>query len=51
MNEVVGWMLVAAVFVVIASVELILRVVRGFSLLRAIRDWLVKLFDTVSGGF
>ena len=38
------------VFVVIATTELIVRLTRGGSVLRALKDWLVKLFDTLTGG-
>jgi hypothetical protein len=50
MNEATLWILIAVVFVVIATTELIVRLTRGGSVLRALKDWLVKLFDTLTGG-
>ena len=50
MNEVTWWILIAAIFVVAATVELVLRLARGVSALRSLREWLVKLIDTLSGG-
>jgi hypothetical protein len=50
MNEVTWWVLIAAVFVLVATVELTLQLGRGASLLRSIKAWVVKLIDTLFGG-
>ena len=50
MNEVTWWLLIAAIFVVAATVELVLRFARGVSVLRSLKDWLVKVIDALSGG-
>ena len=50
MNEVTWWAVIAAFFVVLATVELILQLARGVSLLRSIKIWITKLIDTLSGG-
>jgi hypothetical protein len=50
-NDVTWWIALAAVFLIAATVEFVWRIVRGASAMRSLKDWLVKLIDTLSGGF
>jgi hypothetical protein len=50
MNEVRWWLLFAAGFFVLACVELYMRLRKGTSLWRALREWTVKIVDILSGG-
>lgn len=50
MNDVTWWLLIAMVFALAASLELAVRLLRGISMLRSLKDWFLKLLDTLSGG-
>jgi hypothetical protein len=50
MNEVVVWILLAAAFILLATLELVRRRKKGARWWPALKEWLVKLFDTLSGG-
>jgi hypothetical protein len=50
MNEVALWVFLAAFFIAWACAELVCRVLRKKPVWSTLKDWLVKLLDTLTGG-
>lgn len=50
MSDVQWWLLFAVGFLVLATGELYMRLKRKASLWTALREWLVKIVDILSGG-
>jgi hypothetical protein len=50
MNDVVVWLFVAGFFIILATAELVSRLLKKEPFWVVLRRWLNNIFDTLSGG-
>lgn len=50
MNQVQIWIILASIFVVYATAELIIKIIKKEPLWKTLKRWLMNIFDTLTGG-
>lgn len=50
MNEIQIWITLACIFIVYATAELITKLIKKEPLWKALKKWLINIFDTLTGG-